>query len=419
MATNTRLPKVTEYVKNVGKSVAFASVAVVKTQMPGIVDFTEANDQVFKDIYGSVKDYKSTVRKMNTSVRNSNLYQAAELGVKNLVDDIKTGNLYNDRTDESIDSIMGFDDGDMKFSYSVTGGNGSSSDKQLLGGLNAVMHSATAGTSTAVAKGTDMVIKSSKASAVFISSQIEQSTATLHAGIGAVYDSVNRIGAFMAGPMTAHLENSRKYYDASLRIMQENQAMMREMLDMQRNLYRAQATIQNTSKLDQSFRSSGAMDLKGYGKNVKGNIENIMNMYGLDMLSKKSGMNVPMMIAAAPLKFLLDSFISGITKNKNIGTSLKNLDTTFTSLFANIIARVNNKKSSGKDFDVSDIIRSIFGVEIGKKNKINTANYNKGPVAFDGVTRKTIVEVIPTYLARIEAALTGSGERFFDPHRGT
>ena len=115
MATNTRLPKVTQYVKNVGRSVAFASIAAVKTQMPGIVDFADANDQIFKDIYGSAKDYKSTVRKMNTNVRNSNLYQAAELGVKNLVDDIKTGNLYNDRTNESIDSIMGFDESDMKF----------------------------------------------------------------------------------------------------------------------------------------------------------------------------------------------------------------------------------------------------------------------------------------------------------------
>lgn len=419
MATNTRLPKVTEYVKNVGKSVAFASIAAVKSQMPGVVDFADANDQIFKDIYGSVKDYKSTVRKMNTSVRNSNLYQAAELGVKNLVDDIKTGNLYNDRTNESIDSIMGFDESDMKFTYSVTDEDGHTSDRQLLGGLNAVMHSATAGTSTAVAKGTDMVIKSNKASAVFISSQIERSTATLHSGIGAVYDSVNRIGAFMSGPMTAHLENSRKYYDASLRIMQENQAMMREMLDMQRNLYKTQATIQNTSKLDQSFRYGGTMDIRGYSKNVKGNIENLMSMYGLDMLSKKSGMNVPMMIAATPLKILLDSFIGGMTKNKNIGTSLKNFDATFTSLFANVIARVNKKKSSSKDIDFSDIIRTIFGVEVGKKDKINTSNYNKGPVAFDGITRKTIVEVIPTYLARIEAALTGSGERFFDPHRGT
>lgn len=419
MATNTRLPKVTEYVKNVGRSVAFASITAVKSQMPGIVDFADANDQIFKDIYGSVKDYKSTIRKMNTSVRNSNLYQAAELGVKNLVDDIKTGNLYNDRTGESIDSIMGFDESDMKFSYSVTDGDEQSSDRQLLGGLNAVMHSATAGTSTAVAKGTDMVIKSNKASAVFISSQIERSTATLHSGIGAVYDSVNRIGAFMSGPMTAHLENSRKYYDASLRIMQENQAMMREMLDMQRNLYKTQATIQNTSKLDQSFRYGGTMDIRGYSKNVKGNIENLMSMYGLDMFSKKNGMNLPMMIAAAPLKILLDSFIGGMTKNKNIGTSLKNFDATFTSLFANVIARVNKKKSGSKDVDFSDIIRTIFGVEVGKKDKINTANYNKGPVAFDGITRKTIVEVIPTYLARIEAALTGSGERFFDPHRGT
>ena len=74
------------------------------------------------------------------------------------------------------------------------------------------MNEFTIGTSTAVARGTEILTRSNKASTTFIASQIERSTATLHSGIGSVYNSVNRVNAFLNGPMMAHLENSKKYY---------------------------------------------------------------------------------------------------------------------------------------------------------------------------------------------------------------
>jgi hypothetical protein len=51
------------------------------------------------------------------------------------------------------------------------------------------------------------------------------------------------------------------------------------------------------------------------------------------------------------------------------------------------------------------------------KTRTDTANYNKGPVPFDGVTRKSIVEVIPTYLSKIYAALGGE-EKYYDYQTG-
>jgi hypothetical protein len=64
-------------------------------------------------------------------------------------------------------------------------------------------------------------------------------------------------------------------------------------------------------------------------------------------------------------------------------------------------------------------LSKIFGVKVKKKDNINPSNFVKGPVPFDGITRQTIIEVIPGYLARIEASLTGSGERYYDNNRGT
>ena len=56
--TKTKIPKVTQYVRNVGKSVAFASINVIGNQMPGVKGFIQDNDEVFREAYGAIKNYR-------------------------------------------------------------------------------------------------------------------------------------------------------------------------------------------------------------------------------------------------------------------------------------------------------------------------------------------------------------------------
>lgn len=447
--TNVKIPKVTQYVRNVGRSVAFASIGVIGNQMPGVKGFIEDNDEVFRDVYHSVKNYKETIRNINKAIQGSNLYKAVEFGAKNIVEDAKSGNFYNkSRSTENAENILGLED-DMDFDYEVDEGSSNTTygSKYLANSFDEAIGAAAIGTTTAVAKGTDIIVRSNKASTTMISSQIEKSTATLHSGIGAVYNAVNVVNTFLAGPMTAHLENSRKYYDNSLKIMQEQHAMIREMLEMQRNLYKAQDRTRSVSKIDQIMDYNGVPDLKAYKDVVKGNIEGLLDAH-FGMFRNSSGINIPMAIAASPFMLLFE----GLAENsmpKSIKRNLENIDSSFMSIFPNLIARLSNgdfaldikkkrksiyEKAGNKILNTGDddnddidsikkalksVVGSIFGIKIEKKNSINTSNYVKGAVPFDGITRKTIVEVIPGYLARIEAALTGSRERHYDPHNGT
>lgn len=417
MPTATKLPKVSQYVKNVGKSIAFASIEGVKSNMPGMTSFADANKDTFRDIYGSVKNIKDTMSRMDRDFKNSNIYKSIEYGVKNMKEDAKTGNFYNkSRMENDVESILGMDEFDSNFEYEVTRPDAAST-KATYDVFNASMNEFTIGTSTAVARGTEILTKSNKASTTFIASQIERSTATLHSGIGSVYNSVNRVNAFLNGPMMAHLENSKKYYESSLRIMQEQNAMIGELLEMQRNLYKVQSTrMSGTSKLDEIMDYNGMPNLKAYAKNIKSNIMNAPGAFGmLSMMSGGGGVNAPMMIASAPFALMMDAMV-GLLTPKNLKKNMKLFDTAMTSVFSNLIAKINKNKNSGGEF--AYLLGSIFGIDIGRKNTINTSNYNKGPVPFDGITRKTIVEVIPGYLARIEAALTGAGERHYDTHKG-
>lgn len=418
-STRTRLPKVTQYVRNVGKSVAFASINAVKENMEGIKGFTEDNHDVFVEIYSSAKNYRETIKKAERSIRNSDLYKAIEFGTKSMIEDAKSGNFYNDRTSEISESALGLDDDSLglDFNYEVTDVESSgSSSRYVADAFGEAMRTSTVGTTTAVAKGTDMVVRSTKASTTILSNQIERSTATLHSGLGAVYNSINQINQFLNGPMMAHLENSRTYYDHSLQLMREQHAMMKEMLEMQRNLYTTQAKQYQTSKLDQSMSSNGMMDMKGYMKVVKGNLKELVSMYDPTggLMGAGSGMNIPLLFAAQPFKLMMDMLVGGLMPEK-LKNNLKAFDTAATGLFSQFIGKMNkNKNSAG----LKGILANIFGIDIENKTSINTGNYNKGAVAFDGITRKTIVEVIPGYLARIEAALTGAGERHYDPHKG-
>lgn len=418
-STRTRLPKVTQYVRNVGKSVAFASINAVKDNMEGIKGFTEDNHDVFVEMYSSAKNYRETIKKAERSIRSSGLYKAIEFGTKSMIEDAKSGNFYNDRTSEVSESALGLDDDSLglDFNYEVTDvESGGSSSRYVADAFGEAMRTSTVGTTTAVAKGTDMVVRSTKASTTILSNQIERSTATLHSGLGAVYNSINQINQFLNGPMMAHLENSRTYYDHSLQVMREQHAMMKEMLEMQRNLYTAQSKQYQTSKLDQSMSSNGMMDMRGYMKIVKGNAKELISMYDPTggLMGSGSGMNIPLLFAAQPFKIMMDMLVGGLMPEK-FKNNLKAFDTAASGLFGQFIGKMNkNKNSAG----LKGILANIFGIDIENKTSINTGNYNKGVVAFDGITRKTIVEVIPGYLARIESALTGAGERHYDPHRG-
>lgn len=424
MPTNTKsaiskmpkIPKIAAYTKNVGKSVAFASINAVKENMPGLKGFAEDNHDVFVSAYSGLKDIKGVLKRSEKSIKDSNLYKAIEYGAKNMIEDAKTGNFYNDRTDEISEEAMGLNDTfDFNFDYEVSNNSGSSSNasKQITDTFNSALKESTIGTTTAVARGTDMVVRSTRASTTILSSQIEKSTATLHSGLGAVYNSIGAVNTFLNGPMLAHLNNSKTYYENSLKIMQEEQAMLKELLEMQRNLYVPQMKKANESAFDQSFNYNGYMDLKGYSKVVKKNIESALGP--LTMMSG-TGINMPLMIAAAPFKYILDGLMQGMMP-KNLQKSLNTLDKSFAGLFGQFIGKMNkNKNNYGNDF--LRMLGNIFGISIEDKKTIDTSNYNKGAVPFDGITRKTIIEVIPGYLARIEAALTGAGERHYNARSG-
>ena len=110
---------VTEYIKNMGKSVGYATIDHISQKSPAAASFAESNQQLFKDVFHSIRDYKTTIQKTKDLLQNTPVYKMGDLAFNNAIEDIKSGKLYNkEREDASFGDFGDFDSisGDMDFS---------------------------------------------------------------------------------------------------------------------------------------------------------------------------------------------------------------------------------------------------------------------------------------------------------------
>ena len=104
------LKKVSSYIKNVGRSVVFSMSDIITEDNKFLYEFKETNQELAKNAYNSVKNYKQTFNKLESSFKTSKVYQAADIGMRAIFEDLRTGKFYNkERIDEIQTSLGGFD----------------------------------------------------------------------------------------------------------------------------------------------------------------------------------------------------------------------------------------------------------------------------------------------------------------------
>ena len=124
---------VQSYLKNIGKSVKYATVAYVEKNAPATKEFKETNSELFKDITASIRDYKSTIRRAKDEMENTPIYRQGSYAFENAMSDIRSGKLYNkQREDDAENDFSTFGGGDFGFEldsdFSTGNGTGGSDD---------------------------------------------------------------------------------------------------------------------------------------------------------------------------------------------------------------------------------------------------------------------------------------------------
>lgn len=425
------LPKVVQYIRNVGKSVVYASVDNIREDMPNIAAVVDhsGNKEVYKNIYEGLRDYRTTYRRATAYIKSSKLYEAGDLGIKAAAEDIKTGKWYNkERIDAISESIMGsFDDiedmgdeDDISFNDSTS--DISEGDRLIVGSTQVAAIKNAEMISNAVVNSSRAQMKHSEASTNLLYSQQFKLFGELRSDIINTSTRSIQEQSKTNAIMETMANNSKAFYEDTGKTLKEIHALLKETTEMQRNIYSSPEKKDGNRKItiDDLLDSNGVLDLQEYGKLVGRNAKNVLSEKTGGMLDVLSGFgdgNALKMFTANPLGSLLKMGLRGMAP-KTLSAAMKRLDTTIGGVAGTALARISNMGRKEDGNPIFQTLGQIFGVNTSVKSSLDPGKFTKGPVPFDGVTRATINKAIPGYLSRIESALTGMPAKVYDPRSG-
>ena len=416
---------VAEYIKNIGKSVVYSTIDYTKENAPATSEFLESNEELFKDVYHSIRDFRGTLKRATDAVKDTPIYKESGTAFRNAIADIKSGKLYNkEREDEAFDAAFNLDD---NFDMDGDSGLESSGESSLSMGEKSIMqatHEAATmqshATTSAIEASTRYQVETSRANANMLYVQNARMTNSIEKGFTGVTAGLNALYQFNTEVVQTLAENSKVYFETSTNIMKENNAILKEMLEMQRNLYKQTPEKNNvTDPLFNILGANGMPNIKEYGKQIVKNIRSLASekTFGMsDMINE----DMLKMMASNPLA-AIPSLLISTALGPAVKVGLKDLDKTIGGAFGTFLSKMNYMASKN-EFGGSlgkEILGKIFGVKLGGKTEIDTRNTKqKGPTPFDWATKRSIVEVIPSYLARIESALTGNPAQVYNDETG-
>ena len=417
--------KITNYLKNLGKSVKYAAAEGFKTNYDTTYKTFDQASTATKETVSAIVNYRQTFKKAQEYLMKSTAYEASNLALKSAKEDLKSGKLWNqDRADKIMFGGDSDDDFDWNFDEDVSGDDSDSSLDITTGdkAIAKTVHDASranadqiSGTIMSAAKYNADVTKQT---ASFMFAQQERLFGNLNNSIMGLGTTMGNMQNFMTTNMQTHIENSTKYFEESTKYQRENNAILKELLDMERERFKDWNAVREAEKKRQDkglkqditdILSGGIMDWGAYGKHIKKGFVDQAENLGLGMISKEMLMGM----AANPMQFI-PAYLVQQAMGKPLEKAIGGFNKTLTGLFNQINADLLRSKDKE---GVGGILANIFSVKVANKDKIDTSKYVKGQVPFDGMTRKSIVEVIPAYLARIESLLGGE-ERVYDFNKG-
>lgn len=413
---------VIKYLSNVGKSVVYSTVDQFKEMNPAIISFKETNADTLKYTYDILTHLKKSVKKTATVSLESEYSKIAIAAKNNLFEDIVTGQFYNrerkDKADtEAATKYMQLDDFDEDFvidqsSFSLD------DDVSTNDMIDIVGEKSSNAISTAVARSSEYIVTANTE----INKAMYEQNKVIFAGMSSHMKTINdNIGSLMEyanGPLNTHIENSIKYFETSNKLDEERNSMLKEILEIQKEHYKPYNTYyhRNSKRLRVSdiTDSEGMVNIADYVERIKQNLSEMSSGSGFDMISYLIESGAGGSFVSSPLKFVSDKIASTLIPNV-LKKSMKSFNDSLSGVFASAIAKLNNSDSSS---GIISKLQDIFGIDDSVKRYIDSGQYEKGATPFDGITRKAIIEVIPTYLAQIASAVTGKKENRFNYQTG-
>ena len=423
MAKVQRLPALQRY-KNIGKSFGYAAVDVAGQLNPTLARLGRETKMVVSDVSSSIRDIdKDSITQSIKDFTNPN----GDNAINNIINDFKTGQWYNkDRIEGGgmfDDMDFNFDDEDWGDASSETygGDEDESTSKTLIGGMQNLS------TDLAMSMG-----RTSAASAEYIAKSGHRDamatydlTKTGFTNVTNILMNMNHkmdVLIEMQAPVVQQAQNTfifqtkaTEFFENTNETLNKMNASLERIVENTNILNPAYQPKRNNRR-DKSLSSlivGDEFDFGAYFDMIKENVKETKDMVKSltdmgAMAAGKNGKNLSPVAMA--MTGVMKAMVPDIMKD-----SMKAMNQSFEGFVPMLLKDL--KQSTTKKGGLLGILGDLFLPDISVKNKYSKNNYNKGPVAWDGIARKSVVEVIPTYLAKIYAALGGE-EKYYDFSQG-
>ena len=411
-----KMPANSAWFNNVAKSMGFAAADLVKEVMPNTSNFLDYNNVT--DSMNMIKDMR-----MNTGVRNTVTKQLGNIpqvnlakdALKNALEDIKSGKIWNDERGNSGE--FGFDDMDFGFGDAFGEDDSISFDDED-GGENVTVNRNTVNNvvntlplAKAMAANTEATINAmgsiaDQHAAIETEKMLfnNKATTSILGGLSAINDNLTAMVKFQG-------DATSKYYAASIKYYEESLAMIKKANE------KNQASEEKADVRDDLYTFTGNVKLGSYMQIIKKNLEDMKDESVILSGAYDAFKDIDNFkaIASNPLGFIAKMSMRSVIPLATKAT-IQAFDASMSSVLPAILAKLNDMEDSQNP--VYQYLSKVFGTKNKLSYSVDLGEYEKGAIAWDGESKKALVEVIPTHLRRIEAALTGKQERIYDYNTG-
>lgn len=435
--TSIKIPtsKVGAWLTNVGKSIGYSAQDVLSDVLPATSEHVTSAAENIREFQQKMREVKLTSKRMQEIADANVYYQLGSDAVKNAKEALKTGKFY-DRSKMTYDD--GFSDADFgdfefddSFDMDVSDGEamGSSTVEDDAGKVNvtnikvnmdigetsplvqSLNHQTQISIDTA-----ERAERLSKINNTTLINQLNGLTNKLDGNLGALNENIATVSSVLSTTVTQHATLSAKYYNDSMEVFNKIYDSLNTIVQSyQKPVAEEPKPYENALDL---FGANGTLNLGTYSQTVKKQFKKSVegNLILSQIANMATDTDTLKMMVQNPLAFVPKKLVSTIITS-SVQETAKAFDETLSQTLIAGLHRVRSLSSS--DNPIARFFGEVFGIGNKVESEPSKADYQRGKVDWDGESRKTLNEVIPYYLRKITAALTGTQEMVFDYNQGT
>jgi hypothetical protein len=380
-----------KFMRNVTKSLGYATTSAFGDLMPTLRDNMRNNQSYVASVYSTTRERLSP-----EDIQKTWVYKSAQSTIKNMVEDARSGNWFNkDRANQaendSFSEMFGLDI-DSLFDGMDSDGNASSSSESETDGGNTLKQS------NVLINQVDTGLNETVGGGLSRLANLNAQSTRL---------SVNQ-GSTISKQISTMIEFNQSqtiqfYNDVSSRMadMASNVSQMTGFMGVMAEVSVGGTRGAGSNSMLQNLLGVEGLDISGIKDMYKSKVQsNGGGMLSLIMMAAK-----PMIeeIAANPIGTMLKLGVRSV-----LPKSMKSAMGEFNQLLRFLPTMAQGKFQNWKNSD-NGMLRQLgeaLSVDLSDDKRMDFSRYEKGRVSFDGITRRSIVNVIPGYLSRILSAVS-------------